>query len=204
MNIKVADNRRTKVLGAVISEVSGMNPRTREKRSSKQILYVVEGVKGLYLSKQCARDLGLISQQFPCIADEKTGRHEGGSKWVESSVAGMSNNKDLFNSEDPVQVNNMTDDLVKSENIDDNSAKVEVAAADSTLESGQRIAAECEILADGNSGEPVQTCSKMRKELFVLWSLLSLWVPNSLIAPRCAVHEKLPFEPTEENVPKLE
>ena len=74
MKIKVADSRQSNVLGVIFAEVSGINKKTRELRNSHQMIYFIDGVKGLYLSKDCCRDLGLVSFQYPCIADEKTGR----------------------------------------------------------------------------------------------------------------------------------
>ena len=81
MKIKVADDRKSEVIGVLASKVEGRNSRTGEDRHTSQLIYFVEGVKGLYLSKNCVKELGLVSSQFPTIADEKSGRKWKDAKW---------------------------------------------------------------------------------------------------------------------------
>ena len=74
LKIKVADSRDTKVLGAALTEIRGRNKFTKENRVSFQVIYFVEGVKGLYLSQKCLQDLGVLTNNFPLVGDHSTGR----------------------------------------------------------------------------------------------------------------------------------
>ena len=87
LNIKVADDRKTTVKGAIFANIDGENATTGEHRRAKQMIYIVKGVKGLYLSKRCANQLGIVSNNFPKIADEKTGRAATKSKGFVASTA---------------------------------------------------------------------------------------------------------------------
>ena len=75
LKIRVADSRTTKVKGPLITEIKGTNKITKETRRSLQMTYIVEGVKGLFLSKKCSQGLGIITKNFPCIGDHSTGRN---------------------------------------------------------------------------------------------------------------------------------
>ena len=69
-----ADNSTTiKILGAVFIVISRAIARSGEEKETKQLLYVAKGARQLYLSKVAARDLGLVSVNFPQVADCKTG-----------------------------------------------------------------------------------------------------------------------------------
>ena len=198
MNIKVADNRKTKVRGAILTNLTGCNKRTKEKRGSSQVLYIMEGVKGLYLSKQCARDLGLVSPQFPTIADEKTGRHVNNSKWVDNSISTFNSNL-----KSKAQVKCNVNSVVKHDNqVVEMTTKLEPEEEDDRdSEMGTNVFAE---IADRKSGD-IETCEKMRKyctKYKYEGPRYHCGCPVRQLPPE--VPSSLPFEPTEENIVKME
>ena len=74
MNVSAANSSSMTLLGAVLAKVTGKNKHTKEVRETKQMIYITENVDEFFLSKSASRDLGIISYQFPTIADPKSGR----------------------------------------------------------------------------------------------------------------------------------
>ena len=72
--VSVADSYTIKILGAMFVVIYGVNDRSGVKMDTMQLLYVAEGTNQLYLSKVMARDLGLVSVNFPQVADCKIRR----------------------------------------------------------------------------------------------------------------------------------
>ena len=69
-DIKTADGTPAKVLGALFVEISG-NDRHGEEVLSKQLMYCMEGVDNIYLSKECSIQLGILDPDFPRIGGAK-------------------------------------------------------------------------------------------------------------------------------------
>ena len=60
MTVCSANNSNMAVLGAVLVEFSSTSQQT-----SKQIVYICEGVVGTLLSLEACIDLGLVDEKFP-------------------------------------------------------------------------------------------------------------------------------------------
>ena len=78
MTVSGADNSSIKVLGALLVELSrGSRP---SDSTTKQIMYICEGVFGSLLSLEACVDLGLVEEQFPqaCVsaAVQKSGKNK--------------------------------------------------------------------------------------------------------------------------------
>ena len=67
LRVKVADDRQTKMLGGLFANIIGMDLYTGEEVIARRLIYVVEGVRGLYLSKQSCRQLGVVEKFFPRV-----------------------------------------------------------------------------------------------------------------------------------------
>ena len=73
MKVKVADNRKTEVLGGAFVELKTVD-KNGAAVESKEMMYFVKGVRGTFLSKSCCKRLGIVSKSFPTI--EKSDRNE--------------------------------------------------------------------------------------------------------------------------------
>ena len=64
LKVKVADNRKTEVIGGAFVGIKAADVQNKET-TTKELIYFVKGVKGLFLSKSCCRKLGIIAKNFP-------------------------------------------------------------------------------------------------------------------------------------------
>ena len=69
-DIKTADRNPAKVLGVLFVEISGFD-QFREEVLSKQLMYCMEGVNNIYLSKECSIQLGILVPDFPHIGGSR-------------------------------------------------------------------------------------------------------------------------------------
>ena len=64
--VSTANNAGLKLLGGAFMEFTALDQQTRTRRT-KQLCYVAEDIKGIYLSKSACVDLGVIQKEFPKI-----------------------------------------------------------------------------------------------------------------------------------------
>ncbi len=68
-NLMRAVNRsKVELLGLILVKFSGQDG-ANVVRSTKQVVYVTDSCKGVYLSREACEQLGLISEIFPTIGD---------------------------------------------------------------------------------------------------------------------------------------
>ena len=71
LKVKVADNRKTEVFGGAFVGIKAADVQNKET-TTKELIYFVKGVKGLFLSKSCCRKLRIIAKNFPVINVHET------------------------------------------------------------------------------------------------------------------------------------
>ena len=76
-------------LGLVLVKFSGLD-KANIARSTKQVVYITDSCKGVYLSREACEQLGLISEIFPTI-----GEHSVRQSTVGASVDDMEVDPDL-------------------------------------------------------------------------------------------------------------
>ena len=74
LKITAANSELMKAVGAMFVTLKAVNKKTKEVRISHQTVYICRGVQELYLSRRACRELGVVSIDFPTVADPKTGR----------------------------------------------------------------------------------------------------------------------------------
>ena len=68
-NLMRAINRsRVELMGVMLVKFSGMD-NSNNIRSTKQVVYISESCKSVYLSREACEQLGLISQRFPKVGN---------------------------------------------------------------------------------------------------------------------------------------
>ena len=113
MEIKAANTGGLKLLGGVLVKIWGQDSMGNE-RSSRQLAYVAEDVKRVFLSKQTVEDLGIINKDFPRIGaysmdlKPKVNEHQNLNDFNEINVfkpcEGLQSNKCLCPKENYPQI----------------------------------------------------------------------------------------------------
>ena len=71
IDIKAAKKAKISILGTVFTKIETFSEDGGVEATTRQVLYISEQVKGLYLSKKASRDLGILPSQFPRLVSSE-------------------------------------------------------------------------------------------------------------------------------------